>query len=57
VRERAVSSRLFLYRRDMPTSVVYINNVLCNVIGCYGYDVNSAAVAAQGLMTRMSLAP
>jgi len=47
VRERAVSSRLFLYRCDMPTSVVYINNVLCNVIGCYGYDVNSAAVAAR----------
>jgi len=24
------------------------NDALCDVIGCYGYDVNSAAAAAQG---------
>ena len=25
-----------------------MDDTLCDVIGCYGYDVNSAAAAAQG---------
>ena len=41
------SSRLFLYRCDMPTRTAYID-ALCDIIGCYGYDVNNAAVTAQG---------
>ena len=27
---------------------MYVDDTLCDVIGCYGYDVNSAAAAAQG---------
>ena len=33
------------------------DDALCDVIGCYGYDVNSAAAAAQGQTTRAGLAP
>jgi len=43
-RERMPSSRLFLYKRDAPVCVAY--DVISDVIGCYGYDVNSAAAAA-----------
>jgi len=33
---------------SLKHSAAYIDDTLCDVIGCYRYDVNSAAAAAQG---------
>ena len=46
--KQAPNRRLFVQRRDAPTRVADTDDALCDVIGCYGYDVNSAAAAAQG---------
>jgi len=33
---------------DAPTRLDYIDDALCDVISCYGCDVNTAVVAARG---------
>ena len=48
--ERALFSCVFLYGRDAPTRPAYIDDALCDVIGCHGYDVNIAAAAARRKM-------
>jgi len=41
--------RLFSKAHPSPQhSAAYTDDTLCDVIGCYGYDANTAAAAAQG---------
>ena len=44
--EASAEQQIASVRTDATTCITHIHDTLCDVIGCYGCDVNSAAATA-----------